>query len=145
MDAQLFNVIQLSLGFFFIFFAFFTQSSIEQAVIDSYADQGKIIRHAGYISLAIIYGVFTVANFFAPPIVAKLTAKWSMALSSLVYVLFHACFLYLTEISLYIASALLGAVGSLLWSAQGNYLTLNSDEKTAGRNAGIFIAVSQTW
>ncbi|KAH7698937.1 Ion channel regulatory protein [Aphelenchoides avenae] len=144
MDPQILNVVQVAVAFFFIFFAFFTQAAIEQTVIDSYADRGQISRYAGYYSLAIIYAVFTVANFFAPPIVDKLKAKWSMVAASLFYALFEAGFLVLNEAFLYATSALLGLAAALLWSAEGNYLALNSDEKTAGRNAGIFWAVSQS-
>ncbi|KAH7702592.1 Ion channel regulatory protein, partial [Aphelenchoides avenae] len=144
MNHRVLNVAQVGLAFFFIFFAFFTASHIEQTVIDSHADRGHISRYAGYYSQAIIYGVFTVANFFAPPIVAKLKPKWSMVAASLFYALFEAGFLFLNEAFLYITSALLGMAAAVLWSAQGNHLAQNSDEATAGRNAGIFWAITQT-
>lgn len=68
-------------------------------------------------SQAIIYGVFTLANFFAPPIVAKLKPKWSMVAASLFYALFEAGFLFLNEAFLYVTSALLGmAAAGTPWS-----------------------------
>jgi hypothetical protein len=48
MDAQLLNVLQMSLAFFFLLLAYVPAMSIEQTVIDSYADRGVISRYAGY-------------------------------------------------------------------------------------------------
>ena len=39
---------------------------------------------------------------------------------------------------LYGASALVGFGAALVWVAQGNFLTLNSDKSTMERNTGIF-------
>lgn len=40
---------------------------------------------AVFFSLAIIYGVLTVFNFLAPPIVEKLGQKWSMVIGGVTY------------------------------------------------------------
>lgn len=102
------NVTLLSIGFFFIFLAFFSQGLIEETVINTYAEKANLNKHAGYISLAIIYAVFTVANFIAPPIVTTLTARWSMVVGALAYAIFQAGFLFLNEYFLYGSSALVG-------------------------------------
>lgn len=49
MQPQTLNVLQVSVGFFFIFFAFNAQGFIEQTVIEGYAEQGRISTYAGYI------------------------------------------------------------------------------------------------
>ncbi|KAH7697892.1 Ion channel regulatory protein [Aphelenchoides avenae] len=143
--SHTFNVTQLGIAFFFVFFAFNSQGFIEQTVVDTYASRGLISKHAGYYSLAIIYFVFTFANFFAAPIVGKLKAKWSMVVGALTYGIFQAGFLFLNEPFLYISSALMGIGAAVIWTAQGKYLSLNSSEETAGKHSGIFWAISQAW
>ncbi|KAL3079255.1 hypothetical protein niasHS_013019 [Heterodera schachtii] len=50
------NVLQLGIGFFFIFLALNSQGFIEEAVLDSFARKGIGVKfHDGYTSLAIIY------------------------------------------------------------------------------------------
>uniref|UniRef100_A0A8C2SIM1 UNC93-like protein MFSD11 n=1 Tax=Capra hircus TaxID=9925 RepID=A0A8C2SIM1_CAPHI len=45
--------------------------------------------------------------------------------------------------SFYTASVFIGIAAAVLWTAQGNCLTINSDEHTIGRNSGIFWALLQ--
>ncbi|KAI6195117.1 UNC93-like protein MFSD11 [Aphelenchoides besseyi] len=137
------NVIHLGIAFFFIFFAFCSCSFIEEIVISTLSEERNLSKHAGYNSLAIIYALFTVCNFIAPTIIYTIGPKWSLVLSSSTYAIFQAGFLFLNEIFLYISSALLGFGAAILWASQGTYLSLNSDEKTAGLHSGIFYAISQ--
>ncbi|XP_062031224.1 UNC93-like protein MFSD11 isoform X2 [Lepus europaeus] len=46
--------------------------------------------------------------------------------------------------SFYTASVFIGIAAAVLWTAQGNCLTVNSDEHTIGRNSGIFWALLQS-
>uniref|UniRef100_A0A7E4VE86 UNC93-like protein MFSD11 n=1 Tax=Panagrellus redivivus TaxID=6233 RepID=A0A7E4VE86_PANRE len=143
LDSNTVNVTQMSLGFLCIFFAFNSQGFIEQTVINSKHDQGVISKKAGYYSLAIIYGVFTVANFFTPPIVNTLKARWSMVLAALTYAIFQACFLFLNEACLYISSALIGVGAAVIWTAQGKYIAINSTSETATKHSSLFWGISQ--
>ena len=45
--------------------------------------------------------------------------------------------------SYYLVSILLGIGGAILWTAEGAYLALISDEMTVSRNAGLFWALFQ--
>lgn len=67
---------------------------------------GSSLRCA--FSQAITYGVFTFANFFAPPIAVRLGSKWSMFIASLAYAVFEGSFLFLHEAVLYACSVLVG-------------------------------------
>uniref|UniRef100_A0AC35GKN3 UNC93-like protein MFSD11 n=1 Tax=Panagrolaimus sp. PS1159 TaxID=55785 RepID=A0AC35GKN3_9BILA len=136
-----FNVLQLAIGFLCIFFAFNSQGFIEQTVVSS--KEYDLYKHAGYISMAIIYGVFTLANFIAAPIVGVLGPKWAMVFGAACYAIFQCGFLFLNEYFLYISSAIIGVGAAVIWTAQGNYIAINSTEETASKNSSLFWAVSQ--
>uniref|UniRef100_A0A914IB87 UNC93-like protein MFSD11 n=1 Tax=Globodera rostochiensis TaxID=31243 RepID=A0A914IB87_GLORO len=138
------NVLQLGIGFFFIFFAFNSQGFIEESVLDSFARKSIGVKfHDGYTSLATIYASFTVLNFVATPIVASLGARWALVFAGLTYAMFQVGFLFINRWYLFSSSALLGLGAAVIWTAQGKYLALNSTEETAGRHSGLFWALSQ--
>uniref|UniRef100_A0AC34RDK6 UNC93-like protein MFSD11 n=1 Tax=Panagrolaimus sp. JU765 TaxID=591449 RepID=A0AC34RDK6_9BILA len=133
MEPGTLNVLQLAIGFLFVFFAFNSQGFIEQTVIDDNKD--KVSEHAGYISQAIIYAIFTLANFIAAPIVGILGARWSLVGGALTYGIFQAGFLFLNEPFLYISSALIGVGAAVIWTAQGKYIAMNSNEENASKHS----------
>ncbi|KAL3074220.1 hypothetical protein niasHS_015050 [Heterodera schachtii] len=135
------NVLQLGIGFFFIFLAFNSQGFIEESVLESFSPE-TVPKHAGYTSLCIIYASFTVLNFAAPPIVQCLGTRTSLALAGSTYVLFLSGFLFVNTFFLYFSSALLGLGAAVIWTAQGKYLALNSSEQTAGKHSSLFLALS---
>ncbi|UYV71238.1 MFSD11 [Cordylochernes scorpioides] len=61
----------------------------------------------------------------------------------LLLLIFIGNFLYPVTWVLYAVSALIGLGAALIWTGQGNYLTINSDEQTQSRNTGIFWALFQ--
>ncbi|XP_065827020.1 UNC93-like protein MFSD11 [Oscarella lobularis] len=134
-------------GFMFLFTAFQTSTVIEPSVLQSNETEGGLGDRGdevGFNSVAIIYSIFTAANWVAPSIVALLGAKWTMALSGLSYVGFIAAIIHPIEGVIYALAALLGFCAGSLWTAQGKYLTMCSDKSTMGRNAGIFWAMMET-
>eukprot|EP00095_Tigriopus_kingsejongensis_P001318 snap_masked-scaffold249_size238305-processed-gene-0.10 protein:Tk01318 transcript:snap_masked-scaffold249_size238305-processed-gene-0.10-mRNA-1 annotation:"unc93-like protein mfsd11" len=96
---------------------------------------------SGYTSLAIIYTAFSLANWGAPPVVALLGSRATMVVGTIFYALFIAQFYYPNDILLYGSSVLIGLGAAVLWTAQGNFLTVNSDGGTMTRNSGIFWAM----
>lgn len=44
---------------------------------------------------------------------------------------------------LYVASVVIGMGAALIWTGQGNYLSMNSTQATISRNSGIFWAMLQ--
>ncbi|KAE9548178.1 hypothetical protein FO519_008612 [Halicephalobus sp. NKZ332] len=141
--SETFNVLQVGIGFLLILFAFNSQGFIEQTVIYGKHSEGVVSKHAGYISPAIIYATFTCTNLLAASIIGVLGPKISMVIGACFYALFECGFLFLNEPFLYISSALVGVAASMMWTAQGKYLAMNSTEETAGLHSGLFWGVSQ--
>ncbi|GAB6020258.1 DUF895 domain membrane protein [Chamberlinius hualienensis] len=137
------NVILLGLAFMLVFTAFQTSGMIEQMVLDSFSKEHEEFTGSGFASLAIVYVVFAAANWIAPAIISIITAKWSMIIGGIIYTLFVALFLYPYNWSLYLGSVLLGFAAAVIWTGQGNFLTINSDSTTIARNSGLFWAILQ--
>lgn len=137
------NVLQLGIGFFFVFLAFNSQGFIEESVLDSFVPSGRVTKHSGYTSLCLIYAYFTVFNFVAPFLIKLLGTRCSLVFGGCCYVLFLAGFLFVHQWFLYISSILLGLGAAVIWTAQGKYLTLNSTEQSAGKHSSLFLALSQ--
>nr|XP_058904816.1 UNC93-like protein MFSD11 isoform X3 [Kogia breviceps] len=94
--------------------------------------------------MAIIYGVFSASNLITPSVVAIVGPQLSMFASGLFYSMYIAVFIQPFPWSFYTASVFIGIAAAVLWTAQGNCLTINSDEHTIGRNSGIFWALLQS-
>ena len=67
-------------------------------------------------------------------------SKTSLFIAAITYVAFAAAYIYLLVYTLYITAALIGIGAALLWTAEGQILLENSDERTIDRNSGIFLA-----
>ncbi|XP_046408837.1 UNC93-like protein MFSD11 [Ischnura elegans] len=144
-DRKFVNVIILGFGFMFVFTAFQTMGNIEQTVLTSLRhDDPSFPDGAGYTSLSVIYAVFAVCNWIAPSILSVTGPKIAMLVGAVTYALFIMSFLIPRIWLLYTASAVMGFGAAIIWTGQGNYLTLNSDSSTMSRNSGIFWAMLQS-
>uniref|UniRef100_A0A8C9R640 UNC93-like protein MFSD11 n=1 Tax=Scleropages formosus TaxID=113540 RepID=A0A8C9R640_SCLFO len=138
---SLLNIIVLGFGFMFMFTAFQTCGNVEQTVIKSF--NSSEFHGSGYTSMAIIYGVFSASNLIAPSVVTVIGPQLSMFISGLLYSGYIAVFIHPFTWSFYTASVVVGIAAAVLWTAQGNLLTINSTDATIGRNSGIFWALLQ--
>ncbi|NXP80554.1 MFS11 protein, partial [Ramphastos sulfuratus] len=141
-SKKLFNIIILGLSFMFIFTAFQTCGNIAQTVITNLNNTD--FHGSGYTSMSIIYGVFSASNLISPSVVAVVGPQLSMVVSGVFYSLYIAVFIQPTTWAFYTASVFIGIAAAVLWTAQGNCLTVNSDENTIGRNSGVFWALLQS-
>ncbi|XP_029614616.1 UNC93-like protein MFSD11 [Salmo trutta] len=137
----LLNIVILGFGFMFMFTAFSTCGNIEQTVIKSFNSTG--FSGSGYTSMSIIYGVFSASNLIAPSVVAVIGPRLSMFFCGLAYSGYIAMFIQPFTWSFYAASVVVGIAAAILWTAQGNLLTINSTDVTIGRNYGIFWSLLQ--
>ncbi|KAM6050025.1 UNC93-like protein MFSD11 isoform 2-T4 [Theristicus caerulescens] len=94
--------------------------------------------------MSIIYGVFSASNLISPSVVAIVGPQLSMVVSGIFYSLYIAVFIQPATWAFYTASVFIGIAAAVLWTAQGNCLTVNSDENTIGRNSGVFWALLQS-
>ncbi|MBN3303300.1 MFS11 protein, partial [Amia calva] len=158
-DFRTFNVLILGIGFMLLFTAFTTCGNIEQTVIKSLAN--TTFEGSGYnsimldctnllyismfspCSLGIIYGVFSISNLLAPSVVAIIGPRFTMMLSGLLYSGYIAVFILPATWSFYLTSFLIGLAAAMLWTAQGNFLVLNSDATTINKNTGMFWVLLQ--
>ena len=66
-----------------------------------------------------------------------------MVVGGVIYSLYIAQIIYPNVYLLYGGSVLIGIGAAVIWTAQGNFLTLNSDPGTMTRNSGVFWAMLQ--
>ncbi|KAH0629528.1 hypothetical protein JD844_011651 [Phrynosoma platyrhinos] len=136
------NIIVLGTAFMFMFTAFQTCGNIAQTVITNLNNTD--FHGSGYTSMAVIYGVFSASNLISPSVVAIIGPQLSMFISGIFYSIYIAVFIQPSTWTFYTASVFLGISAAVLWTAQGNCLTINSNENTIGRNSGIFWALLQS-
>lgn len=127
------NIVWLSLSFLLTFFAF---DGVQQFLSIHWQELGQ--TQAAFVSLVIVYAVFTVGNPAASVVVHHLGAKRSMMLATIPYAVYLAVVTTGSVALLYAASAFLGLAASVLWIAQNSYLVRASDPTVYGRNAGVF-------
>lgn len=137
------NIIILGFGFMFVFTAFQTMGNIQATVIKSIQIDDKSFTGDGYYSLAIIYAVFAITNWAAPSIISLIGPRIAMIIGAVTYVLFIMSYLIPQTWLLYFASGIMGMGAAVIWTGQGNYLTLSSSAATIQRDSGIFWAMLQ--
>ncbi|EDO32720.1 predicted protein [Nematostella vectensis] len=138
-DVRFWNVIVMGFSFMFVFTAFQTTSIIEVCYIASF----RLIKNSRTHSLGIVYSVFTFSNWVAPSVVGFFGPRASMIAGGICYLLFILALIEPKTWTLYLGSVIIGFGASIIWTGQGNFLTINSDKETMPRNSGIFWALLQ--
>jgi len=142
------NVFLLGLAFMFVFTGFNTMSGIQTLIFNSATKEhsGGFVpgfQGNGFIASAVIYGVFSIASWLAPSIVAWKGPRFAMFVAGLLYAQYIAQLLYPNTYLLYISAAIIGLGAPVIWTAQGNFLAICSDPETISRNSGIVWAMLQ--
>jgi len=144
-----YNIFILGIAFMFVFTGFNTMSGIQAMIFKSATDKksgGYVdgFHGDGFISSAVIYAVFSIASWLAPSAVAIKGPRFAMIIAGVLYAQYIAQLLYPNTYLLYISAAIIGMGAPVIWTAQGNFLSLNSDDETISRNSGIVWAMCQT-
>jgi len=66
-----------------------------------------------------------------------------MFIGGICYCIFIGALIYPFVWSLFLGSVIIGFGAAMIWTGQGNFITINSNEETMGRNSGIFWALLQ--
>ena len=148
------TLIHLSIGFFLIFFGYFSYSSM----ISQISSQLKF-NNLGLISLAITYFVFSIANIFATKIFSKIfnSFKIGIIISSIGYIILVCSGIFPTSCTMdnslifcnnygiytisIISSIITGIFGALIWVGQTGYITQLCSQNTIGIFFGIFWSI----
>eukprot|EP00090_Calanus_glacialis_P029734 TRINITY_DN47766_c0_g1_i1.p1 TRINITY_DN47766_c0_g1~~TRINITY_DN47766_c0_g1_i1.p1 ORF type:complete len:452 (-),score=75.69 TRINITY_DN47766_c0_g1_i1:54-1409(-) len=143
---KILNVVLL--GLVFMMLASRTPISIVKTVMYSARDTNGTgyvegFTGDGYVANAVLYATFAMSNFLAPWVISVIGPRYAMLIGGLGYTAYAAQLLYLKDWLLYTCAVLNGVGAALLWTGQGNFLAINSDPKTVGRNASIFWALYQ--
>ncbi|XP_065214228.1 UNC93-like protein MFSD11 [Planococcus citri] len=142
-DKRMINIFILGLGFLLVFVSFQTMSNILITLINSIKHETPDYDGDAFYALAIVYVVFAVFNLVVPPIISVLGTRISMVIGSIGYALYIISFFITNGWTIYVASVVLGIGAATIWTAQGTYLTLNSDAYTVARNSAVFWACFQ--
>jgi len=109
------NLVWLSFGFFLLFSAFNGTSNILTSLDPT----------VGFRTSAILYGAFCVGSLlFSTSFISLFGAKWSVLVGAVTYTTFQAANLSGAAHFMYPAGAVLGIGASILWAAQGSYVTI---------------------
>ncbi|XP_041349309.1 protein unc-93 homolog A-like [Gigantopelta aegis] len=108
------NVIVLSVAFMFIFTAFVSLQSLQSTL-----HPGGV----GVASLSCIYGTTVLSCLLAPWLINKLSTKWTMVISFVLFSGYFTANFYPTHWILLPCAVSLGLLAGPLWSAQATYLT----------------------
>merc|ERR1719397_2278561 len=132
----------------FVFTGFNTMSGIQTLIFNSATnpDSGGFVpgfQGNGFIASAVIYGVFSIASWLAPSVVAWRGPRFAMFVAGLLYAQYIGQLLYPNTYMLYISAAIIGLGAPVIWTAQGNFLAICSDPETISRNSGIVWAMRQ--
>ena len=85
--------------------------------------QSGINKTNGYISVALIYGIFGLSQFITPALVHFLTPKYSMFVACLCYLFYIASNIKLIIPLYFVASSVCGFGAALLWSGSSTLMS----------------------
>ncbi|CAJ0949231.1 unnamed protein product, partial [Mesorhabditis belari] len=88
-----------------------------------------------------LYAASLISNVVAPPLVYVLGLRFSLFLGAFFYAIYMSAFFHLTSWYLYSGAIADGLVSGLMWTAVGQYMTLNSNERTVGRNSSLMYMI----
>jgi len=148
------RLLVLSVGFMLLFTSFGTAQSLAGQVL-----QDNSFGELGFYSLSVLYLVFGAACFVSLPVVKKLGAKACLVIGALCYTVYVSSFILpafrsqnpdttawylsrqLIESAILIAAAINGFGASILWVAQGQYISNCANNENKGQFNSVFWAL----
>lgn len=149
MGKETFNIYWHSICFLLVFTAFNTSGGIAQRALNGYKEETKDSENPfqdidGFTSIGLVYLFFATFNWVAPIVIDIIGEKLSMVAGALVYSFYIYCYIKPDANMLYFASAAVGCAAAVIWTAQGAFITKNSNDETMRKNSNIFWAILQS-
>lgn len=91
--------------------------------------------------MATLYGTFSLSNFLAPMIELRMGPRLTLCIGAMTYALYVFAAIAPETVVLISSSVVIGIGASLLWTAQGHFLSLNSNPENVGSNSGAFWSI----
>ena len=154
MQKNMCKLLILSVGFMLLFSVFNTAQNLASEVLDDLGF-GKL----GFYSLGVLYFSFSFSCFIATPIVNKCGERMSMTIGALCYTVYVGSFILAStpikyestksiwlfkngtiQAFILIAAVLNGFGASILWVAQGRYVSRIANNSNKGTFNSIFWA-----
>ncbi|XKL68666.1 hypothetical protein PGB90_006435 [Kerria lacca] len=126
-SQKLLNDIHLSLCFTILFTAFNTQSHIQKTLTVSIQRDNPSYNADGYVCFGIIYTFLALGMWLSPSFIAITGWKISLGIGAFCYLSFVTFSYFEIGWLTYSSSAITGIGAALLWTAQANYIVLNSE------------------
>uniref|UniRef100_T1L0R2 UNC93-like protein MFSD11 n=1 Tax=Tetranychus urticae TaxID=32264 RepID=T1L0R2_TETUR len=138
--VALMNVSLLGITFFFIYTCYGTSMFIEVSLISIYL----LVSFKLSSGTGVNYAIFGLFCCLSPSLIDMMGPKVAMIVHGLILSSASLSFIFPTPDGLVFSAIGLGVGQAVLWTAQGNLLTINSKDETIMRNSGIFWALYQT-
>lgn len=142
-NRSIFNILCVSFGFLCNLSAYNALLNAQKYIFEAIKSDNPAYKADAYIGLCITFGVSSITNWFAPVIIILIGPRSTMCLGMFINTLYLLQLLFHIDWLFYIGCVMSGIGGSLMWTAVGHYLTLNSTKDTIQRNSGIFWAIIQ--
>ncbi|XP_053212928.1 UNC93-like protein MFSD11 isoform X2 [Panonychus citri] len=144
----LWNISLLGIAFFFIYTSYGTSMFIEKPTVASvngeYREEWGGKDWNAYELLGVNYAIYALFGWISPSLINFLGLRRAMIVHGLVLSLAGLVYIFPFYYGLMVSSIALGVGQAVLWTAQGNLLTINSRDETIMRNSGIFWVIYQT-
>lgn len=121
-----------------LFSAQFTMLNMQKTIVSSIHDDKPEFQVDGYTLHGITYTVTCISYWLAPSVISVTGPKLGMVLAAVGYSIYIAAMNAEEACALYGIAVLVGISNSLLWTGEGNYLTVMSKPEHIPRNIGIF-------
>src|SRR3989338_2317495 len=132
--GQMYNTVVLGMAFLWVF--------LGAATLQSY--ESTLNHQDGLISLGLVYLGFGLSSLLASQIHALVGSRLSMLVAGGCYALYILTNIFYYLPVYYAASLLVGFAATMLWTAQGAFLTRQSSAENPGFYSGLFLAIYQS-
>lgn len=132
------SIVCLGLCFMILFSAEFTMINMQKTIVSSIQDDRPEFQVDGYTLHGITYSVTCIGYWLAPSVITVIGPKLGMVVAAVGYSIYISSMNAEEPWVMYSVAVVVGLSNTLLWTGEGNYLTVVSKSEHIPRNIGIF-------